>query len=111
MPYIPDGGDIVWLDFSPQAGHEQAGRKPAIMLSPESYNRRAGLCLVAPITARRKGYPFEAILPASCKTTGVVLCDQIRNVDWQARESLFEEKAGQDFARAVSARFLPLVTW
>lgn len=109
--YIPDAGDIVWLNFDPQAGHEQAGHRPAIALSPKAYNSRTGLCLVVPITSQSKGYPFELALPAGCKTTGVALCDQLRSLDWKARQAALKETAGQDFAREVLARFLPLVTW
>jgi mRNA interferase MazF len=109
--YIPDRGDIVWLNFDPQAGHEQAGRRPALVLSPKAYNGRTGLCLVVPITNQSKGYPFESTLPANCQTTGVALCDQVRNLDWKARTATLKEKVGQDFTRDVLARFMPLVIW
>ena len=109
--YIPNSGDIVWLDFDPQAGREQAGRRPAVVLSPKAYNGRTELCLVVPVTNQSKGYPFELALPAGCKTTGIVLCDQMRSLDWKARQVALKEPAGQDFAREVLARFLPLVTW
>ena len=109
--YIPDSGDIIWLNFDPQAGHEQAGHRPAVVLSPKAYNSRTGLCLVVPVTNQSKGYPFELALPAGCATTGVVLCDQVRNLDWKARQATLKETAGQDFAREIIARFLPLVTW
>ena len=109
--YIPDNGDIIWLNFDPQAGHEQAGHRPAVVLSPKAYNSRTGLCLVVPVTNQSKGYPFELALPAGCATTGVVLCDQVRNLDWKARQATLKETAGQDFAREIIARFLPLVTW
>lgn len=110
-PYVPDSGDIVWLNFAPQAGHEQAGHRPAVVLSPKAYNGRTGLCLVVPVTNQAKGYPFELPLPVTSKTTGVVLCDQMRSLDWKARAATLKEKVGQDFARDVLARFLPLVTW
>ncbi len=109
--YVPDSGDIVWLNFDPQAGHEQAGHRPAVVLSPKAYNGRTGLCLVVPVTNQAKGYPFELPLPASSKATGVVLCDQMRSLDWKARAATLKEAAGQDFAREVLARFLPLVEW
>lgn len=83
--YIPERGDIVWLDFSPQAGHEQAGRRPALVVSPAAYNRASGLALVCPVTTRVKGYPFEVSLPPRREVSGVVLADQIRCVDWRAR--------------------------
>lgn len=109
--YVPDCGDVIWLNFDPQAGHEQAGHRPALVLSPKAYNGRTGLCLVVPITSQSKGYPFELALPATCQTTGVVLCDQVRSLDWKARMAALKEKAGQDFAREVLARFMPLVVW
>ncbi|CAK7015392.1 MAG: Endoribonuclease toxin MazF [Desulfovibrio sp.] len=109
--YVPDCGDVVWLNFDPQAGHEQAGHRPALVLSPKAYNGKTGLCLVVPITNQGKGYPFELALPASCQTTGVALCDQVRSLDWKARKAALREEAGQDFAREVLARFRPLVEW
>ena len=111
MAYIPDSGELIWLNFDPRAGHEQAGHRPAVVLSPKAYNSRTGLCLVVPVTSQRKGYPFELALPAKCHTTGVVLCDQVRSVDWKARQATLKETAGLDFAREILARFLPLVTW
>jgi mRNA interferase MazF len=110
-PYIPDCGDVIWLNFDPQAGHEQAGYRPALVLSPKVYNGRTGLCLVAPATNQSKGYPFELSLPTACQTTGVVLCDQVRSLDWVARMATLKEKVGQDFPREVLARFMPLVEW
>ena len=83
--------------------------RPALVLSPKAYNGKTGLCLVVPITNQSKGYPFELALPASCRTTGVVLCDQMRSLDWNARMATSREKAGQGFAREVLARFMPLV--
>ena len=83
--HVPDAGDIVWLAFTPQAGHEQAGHRPALVLSPRVYNRASGLALFCPITAKRKGYPFEVELPVTGKVTGVVLVDQIKSLDWRAR--------------------------
>jgi mRNA interferase MazF len=83
--YVPDRGDFVWLSFDPQAGHEQAGRRPALVLSPKSYNAPAGLALVCPITSRAKGYPFEVAIPAGLAISGVVLADHSKSLDWQAR--------------------------
>jgi mRNA interferase MazF len=88
-PFVPDRGDIVWLEFDPQSGHEQAGRRPAIVLSPRNYNERAGLMLCCPVTSKIKGYPFEVALPANLRITGVVLTDQLRNLDWKARRASF----------------------
>lgn len=76
--YVPSRGDVVWLSFSPQAGHEQAGRRPALVVSPASYNRKVGLALLCPITSQVKGYPFEVSLPAGLEVSGVVLSDQIK---------------------------------
>ena len=81
----PDRGDIVSLAFDPQSGREQAGRRPAIVLSPRSYNAKVGLALFCPITRHRKGYPFEVPLPEKMKTKGVVLADHVKSLDWQAR--------------------------
>lgn len=85
---MPERGDAVWLTFDPQAGHEQAGRRPAVVLSPKSYNGKTGLALVCPITSRSKGYPFEVAIPSDCDVAGSVLADQIRNLDWQARKAV-----------------------
>ena len=87
MQMAPDRGDVVWIDFDPQAGHEQAGRRPAIVLSPIYYNRRAGLALICPITNKSKGYPFEVAIPTGQNVTGVILADQARNLDWKARNA------------------------
>jgi mRNA interferase MazF len=83
--YIPARGDLVWLDFTPQAGHEQAGRRPALVISPDAYNRRVGLALMCPITSHVKGYPFEVVLPPAAKVRGAVLSDQIKSLDFRAR--------------------------
>jgi mRNA interferase MazF len=85
--YVPERGDIVWLQFDPQAGHEQAGKRPALVLSPSAYNGRVGLALLCPITSQRKGYPFEVELPAGMKVQGVVLADQIKSLDWRFRNA------------------------
>ena len=87
--YCPKRGDIVWLSFTPQAGHEQAGHRPAVVLSPESYNRKVGLALFCPITSQIKGYPFEVRLPQGCQVSGVVLADQVKSLDWKARRVTF----------------------
>ena len=91
-PYVPDRGDVVWLDYDPQLGHEQAGKRPSIVFSPIDYNRRIGLALFFPITSHIKGYPFEVRIKLE-KTDGVVLSDQIKNLDWKARRVKFIEKA------------------
>ncbi|HTG17989.1 MAG TPA: endoribonuclease MazF, partial [Blastocatellia bacterium] len=85
--YSPDRGDIVWIDFSPQAGHEQAGRRPALVVSPGAYNKKVGLAILCPITSQVKGYPFEVALPDDLPIQGVVLSDQAKSLDWRARRT------------------------
>jgi mRNA interferase MazF len=85
--YTPDRGDAVWITLDPQAGHEQAGRRPALVLSPAAYNARTGLAILCPITNQVKGYPFEVALPRGLAVRGVVLSDQIKNLDWRARKA------------------------
>lgn len=87
--YIPCRGDVVWLNFDPQAGHEQSGRRPALVISPQAYNEKVGLALMCPITSKLKGYPFEVPLPVSMKVSGVVLADQVKSLDWQVRRAEF----------------------
>lgn len=84
--YVPERGDVVWLQFNPQAGHEQAGRRPALVVSPRAYNDKVGLALFCPITSQVKGYAFEVVLPAKLKISGAVLSDQIKSLDWRARK-------------------------
>jgi len=84
---VPGRGDVVWVTLSPQAGHEQAGRRPALVLSPEVYNGRVGLAIMCPITRREKGYPFEVRIPEGWGVEGVVLADQVRSLDWRARRA------------------------
>jgi mRNA interferase MazF len=87
--YVPRRGDVVWLTFNPQAGHEQAGRRPAVVLSPNAYNAKVGLALMCPITSQVKGYPFEVLLPHGLPVSGAILADQIKSLDWQARTAEF----------------------
>jgi len=89
MPYVPDRGDAVWITLNLQAGHEQAGRRPAVVLSPAAYNGRLGLAILCPITNQIKGYPFEVVLPPGLGVTGAVLSDQVKSLDWRARMTLF----------------------
>ena len=106
----PDRGDAVWLDCAPQAGHEQDGRRPAIVLSPRAYHERTGLALVCPITRRAKGYPFEVTLPAGFPVEGVVLADQLKSVDWRARRASVIARMPDEVVRSVGglvARLLP----
>lgn len=85
MRYVPERGDIAWVDFDAPVGHEQGGRRPALVLSPRVYNERTGLALVVPTTSQVKGYPFEVSIPAGSRARGAVLCDQVRTVDWRRR--------------------------
>jgi mRNA interferase MazF len=84
---VPNRGDVVWLIFTPQAGREQAGRRPALVLSPATYNQRVGLGLFCPITSHQKGYPFEVSIPANLPVAGVILADQIKSLDWRIRQA------------------------
>ncbi|GHV92451.1 mRNA-degrading endonuclease [Spirochaetia bacterium] len=90
--YIPERGDIVWLDFDPQKGHEQKGNRPAIVISPKEYNEKVGLAIFCPITSQKKGYPFEVKI-VSKKITGVILSDQIKSFDWRKRDIKFITKS------------------
>lgn len=85
--YVPERGDVVWLMFNPQAGHEQAGRRPAVVLSPATYNRKAGLAIVVPVTTQVKHYPFEVLIPSGLPVSGAVLADQVKSLDWRARKA------------------------
>ncbi|MFO8035185.1 MAG: endoribonuclease MazF [Anaerolineales bacterium] len=85
--YVPERGDVIWLTFDPQAGHEQAGRRPALVLSPAAYNGKVGLAILCPITSQIKGYPFEANIPQGLPIEGVILADQVKNLDWEVREA------------------------
>ena len=87
--YVPDRGNAVWISLNPRAGHEQAGRRPAVVLSPQSYNGKVGLALCCPITSQVKGYPFEVRIPEGQEVSGVVLSDQIKSLDWRARQAEF----------------------
>jgi len=89
VAYIPESGDIVWITFNPQAGHEQAGRRPALGLSPAAYNGKVGLAILCPITSQVKGYPFEVIIPDDLEISGAILSDQVKSLDWKARQTEF----------------------
>ncbi len=85
--YVPQRGDVVWIVLNPQAGHEQAGRRPALVLSPAAYNGKVGLAILCPITNQIKGYPFEVVVPDDLAITGAVLSDQVKSLDWRARDA------------------------
>src|SRR5438093_12225942 len=87
--YVPARGDVIWITFNPQTGHEQAGRRPALVLSPSAYNGKVGLAILCPVTSQIKGYPFEVAIPSGSKLAGVVLADQVKNLDWRVRKTEF----------------------
>jgi mRNA interferase MazF len=107
--YVPDRGDLVWLEFTPQAGNEQRGRRPALVLSPKSYNGKVGLALFCPLSSKVKGYPFEVELPDGYAVSGVVLSDQLKSLDWRSRKVKFIQRISPDVMAMVSARVLPLL--
>jgi mRNA interferase MazF len=107
--YVPDHGDIVWLDFSPHAGHEQGGRRPALALSPKEYNAASGLGVFCPITNQTKGYTFEVVLPAGLKVTGTVLADHLKSVDWESRRAEHICRAPQEVVDDVLAKITVLL--
>ncbi len=109
MKAIPDRGDIILLSFDPTLGHEQSGFRPAVVLSPEVYNKASGLCLVCPITTSIKGYPFEVNLDGAKKTAGVALSDQVRSVDWQARKIRIVDSISPASLTTILAKVKPLL--
>ena len=109
--YVPSRGDIVWLSFTPQAGHEQAGHRPALVLTPHDYNAKTGLALFCPITSRIKGYPFEVLLPSTGAVTGVVLSDQVKSLDWRARQARLETKAPRQVVGEVFDKLTVLFSY
>ncbi|HUU27740.1 MAG TPA: endoribonuclease MazF [archaeon] len=108
--YYPDRGDIIWLSYDPKAGHEQAGRRPALVLSPGLYNQKVGLALVCPITTQTKEYPYEVRLPEGMEISGVILSDQIKSLDWKARRAQFIGKVPRNIIEDVLAKIATLLT-
>ncbi len=108
MSYVPHAGDIVWLNFSPQAGHEQAGHRPAFVLSPAAYNEKRGLMLCCPMTTKISNYPFEVPIAAQGRK-GVVLADQIKSADWRARNAKRRSVASGDELAEVRAKIQALI--
>lgn len=106
--YSPSRGDIVWLNFTPQAGHEQKGKRPAIIISPLEYNKKTGLAVCCPITSNIKGYPFEVLIEGK-KINGAVLSDHLKNLDWRAREIKFIEKAKSHVLEEVVSKIAVLI--
>ncbi|MEK6635211.1 MAG: type II toxin-antitoxin system PemK/MazF family toxin, partial [Planctomycetota bacterium] len=85
--YVPQRGDVVWITLNPQAGHEQSGRRPAVVLSPGTYNEKVALAILCPVTNQIKGYPFEVLVPAGLPVTGAILADQVKSLDWRVRDA------------------------
>ena len=102
--YVPEREDAVWITLDPRAGHEQAGRRPALVLSPKAYNGRVGLALLCPITGQAKGYPFEVALPEGLPVTGVILADQVKSLDWRERQATRICKVPQEVVAQVLRR-------
>ena len=105
--YVPEAGDIVWLYFTPQAGHEQAGHRPALVISPAAYNAKTSLMLCCPITTQIKGYPFEVAVTGS--RPGVVLADQVKSLDWMVRQAKYKGKAAPTVLADVRAKIVALI--
>jgi len=107
--FIPDRGDIVWINMQPRAGHEQSGRRPAAVLSPKSYNGKVGLALLCPITSQIKGYPFEVMIPSELKVKGVILSDQVKSLDWKIRKAEFCDKLPEDVILEITKKLETLL--
>lgn len=107
--YVPGAGDLIWLTFDPQAGREQAGRRPGLVLSPRSYNERTSLALVCPVTSHVKGYPFEVMLPARSPLSGAVLSDHLKSLDWRQRRAEFVASADAATLSEVREKLRPLL--
>jgi mRNA interferase MazF len=107
--YVPDRGDIVWLNFTPQAGHEQRGKRPALILSSKIYNEKTSLCICLPITSKIKGYPFEVALPKKLPIAGVILSDQVKNLDFKARDITFICKVPHGTIQIVQQNVFALI--
>lgn len=108
--FIPKRGDIVWIDFDPQSGHEQAGRRPALVISPAAYNSKIGLTLLCPVTNQVKGYPFEVVIPKGLGVSGVILADQIKSLDWKSREVEFGCVAPREVVNLVLEKLTALLS-
>ena len=102
--FIPEAGDLIWLDFNPQAGHEQAGRRPAVVLSSSQFNAKASMAFVCPVTNKIKGYPSEVLLPPGSPVTGVVHCSHLRSVDWRVRGPVQIGRVPDDILLSVRDR-------
>ena len=109
MAYIPDSSDIVWIMFNPQAGHEQADHRPALVLSPKAYNGKVSLAILCPITSHVKGYPFEVKIPEGLEVGGAVLSDQVKSLDWKARQAKFSCKLPSTIYNEVVQKLSTLI--
>jgi len=107
--WVPDRGQAVWIEMDPQAGHERRGRRPALVLSPASYNGKVGLALLCPITSSIKGYPFEVVIPEGLKAGGAILADQVKSLDWRARKARLICVLPADTVSATLSRLSPLL--
>ena len=107
--YVPDRGDVVWIDLNPQQGHEQGGRRPAVILSPKEYNEKVGLAILCPVTNSVKGYPFEVYIPDGGKVTGTVLADHVKNLDWRARRAEYMCKLPPEIIEDVLQKLYTLI--
>jgi len=107
--WCPDRGDLIRLTFNPRAGAEQAGRRPALVVSPARYNAKVGLALVCPVTSRPKGYPFEVALPEGSSVSGVILADQLKSLDWRARRAEYAGRLPAEVLEDVLARIATLL--
>jgi mRNA interferase MazF len=106
--FVPSRGDVVWLEFDPQSGREQRGKRPALALSPATYNGPVGLAVVAPVTSKRKGYGFEVLIPDGVGVAGVVLPDQICNIDWRSRKAKLMAQMPAEVVEDVLAKVVTL---
>lgn len=107
-PYVPEAGDIVWLEFDPQAGHEQAGHRPALVLSPAAYNVKKGLMVCCPLSTKVKGYPFEVLTQVDGQE-GVVLSDQVKSLDWRVRQAKKKGTVPKEVLHEVRAKIKALL--
>lgn len=107
--YVPERGDLVWVQFTPQAGHEQAGHRPGVVVSPSAYNRLLGLALVMPVTNKAKGYPFEVPIPGTAAVSGVILTDQLKSIDWRARGVQFKGRLDPETLYTAVGRVLAII--
>jgi mRNA interferase MazF len=108
MTFIPDRGDLIWINFDPQAGREQAQHRPALVLSPKAYNAKTSLCVLCPLTSQTKGYPFEVTVPG--KTPSVVLADQVKSMDWRVRKAKLKGRVDAEVLAEVLAKLQTLIS-